>query len=115
VDVLRKVLIYLHLIGFALLLGGAAAQYLSGRIRINTAMLAGAATQVLTGLLLAAPLGEKEDDKPSPVALAIKLVVALAVLAMTFFSRKREKVNRGHFLAIVVLVLGNAAIGEFWL
>ncbi|HKT03319.1 MAG TPA: hypothetical protein VJT31_27635 [Rugosimonospora sp.] len=112
--VLFKVLVYLHLIGFALLLGGAIAQYLSGRIRINVAMLVGAATQLVTGLLLASPLHPADQDQP-PAAIAIKIVVALAILAMTFFSRNREKVNRGHFIAIVVLALANAAIGEFWL
>ena len=45
----------------------------------------------------------------------MKLVVALSILAMTFFSRKREKVNRGHFLAIIGLVLVNAAVAVFWL
>jgi len=33
---------------------------------------------------------------------------------MTFFSRKREKVNRGHFLAIIGLVLVNAGVAVFW-
>jgi hypothetical protein len=115
VDTVHKIIIYLHLIGFALLLGGAFAQYLSGRIRINTAMLAGALTQVVTGLLLAAPLRPDDMPDPSPAGLVVKLVIALAVLAMVFFSRKREKVNRGHFLAIILLALGNAAIGVFWL
>jgi hypothetical protein len=114
-ETLHKVLVYLHLIGFALLLGGAAAQYFSGRIRINVAMLAGALTQVVTGLLLAAPLRPEDMPDPSPTGLVVKLVVALAVLAMTYFSRKRERVNRGHFLAIIGLALGNAAIGVFWL
>jgi hypothetical protein len=115
VETLHNVIIYLHLIGFALLLGGASAQYLSGRLRINVAMLAGAATQVVTGLLLAAPLRPKGDPAPDAAGVVVKLVIALAVLAMTFFSRKREKVNRGHFLAIIALALGNAAIGVFWL
>jgi hypothetical protein len=115
VEAVREVLVYLHLIGFALLLGGSISQYLSGRLRINAAMLWGAVIQVVTGLALAAPFGREEGEKPSPVALAVKLVVALAILAMTFFSRKREKVNRGHFLAIVGLVLVNAGVGVFWL
>jgi len=33
---------------------------------------------------------------------------------MTFFSRKREDVNRGHFLALVGLTLVNAAVAVFW-
>jgi hypothetical protein len=111
---LRQIVLYLHLIGFALLLGGSIAQYLTGKLRINTAMLGGAVIQVVTGLALAAPFGLVGGEKPKPVAVAVKLIVALAILAMTLFSRKRDKVNRGHFLAIVGLVLVNAAIGVFW-
>ena len=55
-EALRLVLLYVHLIGFALLLGGAVAQYLTGTIRMNTAMLWGAVIQLVTGLGLAAPL-----------------------------------------------------------
>src|SRR5690606_37902358 len=38
-EILRLVLRYAHLVGFALLLGGAVVQYLSGRIRVNRTML----------------------------------------------------------------------------
>lgn len=111
---LRNVVLYLHLIGFALLLGGSVAQYLSGKLRINVAMLGGAVIQVVTGLTLAAPWGLDPGEKLNNAKLAVKLVVALAILAMTFFSRKREKVNRGHFLAIIGLVLLNAGVAVFW-
>jgi hypothetical protein len=111
---LREVLVFLHLIGFALLLGGATAQYLSGRLRINMLMLVGAATQVVTGVALAG-VPDENGQRPDPAPIAVKLIVALCVLAMTFFARKREKVNRGHFLAVVALVLGNGAIGVFWI
>lgn len=40
-EALRLILLYVHLIGFALLLGGSIAQYISGRLRINPAMLWG--------------------------------------------------------------------------
>jgi hypothetical protein len=111
---LRLVLLYLHLIGFALLLGGAVAQYLGGTIRINVAMLSGAGIQVLTGLALAAPLRGGGDDEPAPAKLAVKAVIGLAIFAMVFFSRRREVVNKGHFLAIVGLTLVNAAVAVFW-
>jgi hypothetical protein len=111
---LRLVLLYLHLIGFALLLGGAVAQYLSGKIRINVAMLAGAGTQVLTGLALASPLRGGGDAEPAPAKLAVKAVIGIAIFAMVFFSRRREVVNKGHFLAIVGLTLVNAAVAVFW-
>lgn len=112
VEALRLVLLYLHLIGFALLLGGAVAQYVSGRLRINSAMLWGATIQVLTGLGLSAPL--RDGHEPAPAKLVTKLVIGLLIFVMVFFSRKRESVARGHFLAIVGLTLLNAAVAVFW-
>jgi len=111
---LRLVLLYIHLIGFALLLGGAVTQYLSGKIRINTAMLWGAGIQLLTGFGLAAPLRGGGDAEPEPAKLAVKGIIGLAIFAMVFFSRKRDVVNAGHFLAIVGLTLVNAAVAVFW-
>jgi hypothetical protein len=114
VEILRLVLRYVHLIGFALLLGGAIVQYLSGKLRVNPAMLWGAAIQVVTGVALAAPLRGGDDAEPSPVKLGVKAVIALMIFVMVFFSRKRAEVNRGHFLAIVGLTLVNAAVAVFW-
>jgi hypothetical protein len=111
-NALRLILLYAHLIGFALLLGGAVAQYLSGTIRINTAMLWGAVTQLVTGVALSAPLGRDYDLNYTKIS--VKLVVAVAIFVMVFFSRKREAVNSGHFFAIVGLTLVNAAVAVFW-
>jgi hypothetical protein len=114
-EALRLVLRYAHLIGFALLLGGAVAQYVSGRVRINAAMLWGAGAQLVTGLALAAPLrGGDDDDEPDPVKLVVKGVVAVMIFAMVFFSRRRDSVSKGHFLAIIGLTLANAAVATFW-
>jgi hypothetical protein len=113
-EALRLILRYIHLVGFALLLGGAIVQYLSGKLRINTAMLWGAILQVLTGVALSAPLREDEADEPAPAKLAVKLVIALMIFVMVFFSRKREEVNKGHFMAIIGLTLVNAAVAVFW-
>nr|MDT0658081.1 hypothetical protein [Micromonospora sp. DSM 115978] len=111
-EALRLVLLYAHLIGFALLLGGALTQYLTGKVRINSAMLWGAIIQVITGIGLSAPL--RDGDEPAPAKLVTKLVIGLMIFVMVFFSRKREAVNSGHFLAIIGLTLVNAAVAVFW-
>jgi hypothetical protein len=112
VEALRLILLYVHLIGFALLLGGAVAQYVSGKLRINAAMLWGSVIQLLTGLGLSAPL--RDGDEPAPAKLVTKLVLALLIFVMVFFSRKRTQVARGHFLAIIGLTLVTAAVAVFW-
>jgi hypothetical protein len=113
VEILRLALLYVHLIGFALLLGGAATQYLAGRLRVNRGMLWGALIQLVTGIALSAPLRD-EADEPAPAKLTVKLVIAIAIAVMVWLPRKRHEVARGHFLAIVGLTLLNAAVAVFW-
>lgn len=112
-EILRLALRYAHLIGFALLLGGAVLQYLNGKLRINPVMLWGAGVLLLTGMALAAPIRD-EGAEPAPAKLAVKLVIALAIVVMVWVPRKRVEVNRGHFLAIVGLTLVNAAVATLW-
>jgi hypothetical protein len=111
-ELLRLALRYVHLVGFALLLGGFAAQYFSGRLRINRAMLWGALLQVATGLLLSAPF--PRDVELNPYKLGVKLLIAVLIAIMVVVPRNRETVNRGHFLAIGGLTLINAAVAVFW-
>ncbi len=113
-EALRLILRYAHLIGFALLLGGAIAQYLSGRFRISPAILWGSVIQLLTGIALSAPLRGGGDDEPSPVKLGVKLLIAVLIFVMVFVPRKREAVNKGHFIGIVAMTLINAAVATFW-
>jgi hypothetical protein len=114
VEALRLILLFVHLIGFALLLGGAIAQFLTGRFRINPAVLWGSVIQLLSGLALAAPLRGGGDAEPSPIKLGVKLLLAVLIFIMVFVPRKREAVNRGHFIGVIVLTLANAAVAVFW-
>ena len=108
------VLLLIHLVGFALLLGGAVTQLLSGRIRINPAVLWGSIIQLVSGIGLAAPLRGGGDDEPDPAKLAVKGVIAILIFIMVFIPRKREAVNRGHFIGIITLTVVNAAVAVFW-
>jgi hypothetical protein len=114
VEALRLILLFIHLVGFALLLGGAIAQFLTGKFRINPAVLWGSVIQLLSGLALAAPLRGGGDDEPSPIKLGVKLLLAILIFIMVFVPRKREAVNKGHFIGIIVLTLANAAVAVFW-
>ena len=111
-EALRLILLYAHLVGFAVLLGGAVVQYVAKPIRINAPMVWGAAAQLVTGIALAAPL--RDGNEPDPAKLGVKLVVAVLIFTMVFFSRRRAAVSSGHFLAIIGLTLVNAAVAVFW-
>jgi hypothetical protein len=112
VEALRLILRYVHLIGFGLLLGGTVVQYLTGKLRINPAMLWGSVIQVVTGLALAAPWPDRAD--PPAAKLAVKLVLAIMIFVMVFFARRREQVNRGHFLATLGMVFVTGAVATLW-
>ena len=112
-EALHLILRYIHLVGFAVLLGGAVAQYLTGTLRINPAMLWGAVIQLASGIALAAPI-RPEGEEPPAAKLVVKLVLAVLIFVMVFFSRRRSEVNRGHFLATLGLALVTAAVGTFW-
>ena len=113
-EALRLILLFIHLIGFALLFGGAVVQFISGTLRINPAMLWGSIIQVVTGLALSAPLRGGGDAEPSPVKLGVKLLIAVAIFVMVFIPRRRSEVNRAHFIGIIAMTLANAAIATFW-
>jgi hypothetical protein len=112
VEFLRLALLFVHLIGLSLLLGGFASQVFARQFRIGPAILYGAVTQVVSGLLLAAPLGR--DEQPSPAKLAVKLVIALLIAAMVIVVRDKQSIAKGHFYAIGGLTLVNVAVAVFW-
>ncbi|GAA0443163.1 hypothetical protein Aca07nite_77830 [Actinoplanes capillaceus] len=114
VEALRLILLFIHLVGFALLLGGAITQFLSGKFRINPAILWGSIIQLASGIALSAPLRGGGDDEPDPVKLGVKLLLAVLIFIMVFIPRKRDEVNKGHFIGIITLTLVNAAVAVFW-
>ncbi|WP_183218401.1 hypothetical protein [Actinoplanes campanulatus] len=113
-EALRLILLFIHLVGFALLLGGAITQFLSGKFRINPAILWGSIIQLASGIALSAPLRGGGDDEPDPVKLGVKLLLAVMIFIMVFIPRKRDEVNKGHFIGIITLTLVNAAVAVFW-
>ena len=113
-EALRLILLFIHLVGFALLLGGAVTQFLSGTFRINPAVLWGSIIQLVSGLGLAAPLRGGGDAEPDPIKLGVKLLVAVLIFIMVFLPRKRERVDKGHFIGIMAMTVVNAAVAVFW-
>lgn len=111
-ETLRLILRYAHLIGFAMLLGGAIVQYLSGKLRINSTIFWGATIQLVTGVLLSAPF---DRDPPLDYAkIGVKAVLAVLIFGAVVSVRKKEEIAKGHFLGIAGMTLLNAAIAVFW-
>jgi hypothetical protein len=115
-EYLRLALRYLHLVGFALLLGGWVMQYLAGRMNVSIPMRVGLGTMLGSGLLLAIPF--PSDVELNYVKLAVKLAIAMGIGALFGINVTRARAGkptgRGLFAAIGGLALVNAAVAVFW-
>ncbi len=112
-DFLRDVLLFLHLIGFASLFGGAFVQLRDEVKVVNSAMLHGALIQVVTGLLLVGVI-ESQDDPIDHTKIAVKLAVALVIAVLCWVNRRKESVPAGLFYGIAFLTLVDAGVAVFW-
>jgi hypothetical protein len=107
------ILVLLHLIGFAALLGGVLVQLRSKEPEVNAAMLHGSLTLLITGLALVI----LEEIGPNPVnyvKVAIKLVVSAIVVLLVVKNRKFAAIPRGLWGLIGGLTILNAAVAVLW-
>ena len=112
-EFVRNLLLFLHFVGLASLLGGFLVQLKGPERRIVAAMLHGGATQVVTGILLVGVL-EAMDKDVNNVKIGLKLVIALFVTIMAWVLRKRGGLSNGLFFGLGGLALVNVAIAVFW-
>jgi hypothetical protein len=112
-DLVRHLLLFLHFIGLASLLGGFLVQLSASQRRIVPAMVHGALTQLVTGLLLVG-VDESLDVKVDHAKIAVKLVVLLVILGLVWVNRRRPTVSETVYLAVGSLTALNVAVAVFW-
>jgi NO-binding membrane sensor protein with MHYT domain len=113
-------ILVLHFIGLASVVGGFLAQMRSADKGVNPAMLHGALTQLVTGLLL---VGLPEMGAVVPYEgweswdhgkIAVKLVITLVITVLAFVGRKKPLPQKGFWAAIGALSIINVIIAVFW-
>lgn len=112
-EIVQHALVLLHLVGFAALFGGAFVQVKGPQRVINPAILHGALTQVVSGLLLVGML-EMGSDPVNHAKIAVKSTVLVVILVLVLLNRKKDSVAAGPFFTILALTLLNAGIAVFW-
>ncbi len=109
-----QIAVFVHLIGFAALLGGCLAQLRGGAVpEVNLAMLYGAWLQLITGLGLVVLLFVQTQPL-SYLEYAIKLVLSVFVLVLVAKNRKFQSIPGGLLLIIVGLTLVSGGLAVFW-
>lgn len=115
-EILRHGVLFVHLIGFAILFGGWFVEVVQRRFRVNQIMNLGLVVALVAGLALSAPWGLSYDL--NYIKIGVKLVVLLVIAALMGISSARAKKDRPlpawTFWLIGALILVDAGLGVMW-
>ncbi|MEV7522895.1 hypothetical protein [Streptomyces sp. NPDC091371] len=114
--VLINVFVGLHIIGIASLLGGFLTQMKAmsaGTARFVPAMLHGALTMLVTGVLLVG-FREMDGGPVNHIKIGVKLAVLFVILALVYVKRDEETVDKAVFGAVGGLTIANIFIAVLW-
>ena len=112
-EILRLVLLFVHILGFAALIGGLLVQVREPTKSVNAAMRDGAGTAFLTGLLLVGVL-EAGDGDVNHVKNGVKFAVALVILVLVMANTRKSSIPKGLYAGLLALSVLNVALAVFW-
>jgi hypothetical protein len=116
-EILRNVLLVLHFVGLASLLGGVIAQVpalRAGTGIVNSAIFHGALTQLVTGILLVGVIEMADLTELNNTKIGAKLAVVIVIMVLAIINRKKQAVANWALLSIAGLTLLNICIAVFW-
>ena len=115
-EILRHIVVLVHLVGFAVLFGAWVVEAVNGKRRFTRVMDWGLAIAAVAGLILAAPWGI--DYELNYVKIGVKLVILVIIGALLGIGagrqRKTGSVPGAIFWSIGALTFANAAIAVLW-
>jgi hypothetical protein len=120
VSLVHNLLVILHFLGLASLIGGFLVQISSSPRVVNNAMLHGALTQLVTGVLLVGlsyPLHDGDPEEwalPDNAKIGVKFVILLVVLGLILANRKKESISTAVWGLIGGLAIANVVIAVLW-
>ncbi|MEZ3159374.1 Fe-S protein [Microbacterium sp. BWT-B31] len=115
-EILRHIVVLVHLVGFAILFGAWVVELATRRYQLTRLMNGGLAIAGVAGLILAAPWSFA--DEPNYVKIGVKLVILIVIGALLGIGAGRQRKSgsapRAIFWLVGILTLANAAIAVIW-
>ena len=112
-ETVRLILLFVHVLGFAALLGGLLVQLRTPERRVNELVRDGSGTAFLAGLALVGVL-EAGDEPVNHAKIGVKLLVGLVVLVLAMANVRKERIADGVYYALLGLTVANIAVAIFW-
>lgn len=112
-EIVRLILLFLHILGFAALFGGLVVQLGQGEKKIIGAVRDGVGTAFIAGLLLVGVL-ESTDSDIDYAKIGVKLAVGLVLLVLVMANARKPRIPDGLYYALLALTVANIAVAVFW-
>ncbi len=112
-DTLRLILLVLHILGFAALIGGLLAQSGEQEKRVNGAMRDGVGTAFLAGLALVGVL-EAGDGDVNHAKIGVKFGIGLVLLVLVMANTRKATIPKGLWIGLLVLSVANVCVAVLW-
>lgn len=115
-DIVKGILVVLHIVGFAAVFGSAMAQMprvKEGAARITNGLFHGLTTMFVTGLLLVA-MRYMLDEPVNNAKITVKMAVLIAMTVIVLMNRKKDAISAGVLGAVAGLGVVNVALAVLW-
>jgi len=112
----RDILLILHFIGLAGILGG----LLASQSKLNKGVLHSALLSLISGIALVGIRYPLHDSNPMEWALSdnakitVKLLILLAILVVGYRNAKKDSLPKNTWMAMTLLTVTNIVIAVIW-
>jgi heme A synthase len=112
-ELLRHILLVIHILGFAALIGGLLVQVGSPERVVNSAMRDGIGTAFVAGIALVGVLQADHKDVDN-AKMAVKGIIGLVLLVLIMANTRKERIPTGLWAGLLLLAVANVCVAVFW-
>ena len=112
-EFLRHVLLVIHILGFAALIGGLLVQVGTPERVVNSAMRDGVGTAFVAGIALVGVL-QADDQDVDNTKIAVKGLIGLVLLVLIMANARKPRISQGLWALLLVLTVANICVAVFW-